>query len=152
MTTDWITDRLPKEKDGDQQGDVSVRQRPDSPEGIELHWKHVGPSVPWRHSSDWNPSKPSLALGQIWKRADGVVVEITHGSEDFDDHPYYAGNWYSADGKSIVHDLCPGQELVELLPPATLEGRVGVIVYQLKELQNRIQPILDLHNKLTRNS
>jgi hypothetical protein len=68
------------------------------------------------------------------------VVEITRSTDEGDEYPYYAGHWYGPDGKSIGHDLSPGLELVDLLPPPTLEGTVAA---QLKELQDRIQLILD---------
>jgi hypothetical protein len=77
------------------------------------------------------------------------VVEITRGTDDGDGYPYYADhNWYGPDGKSNIHDCRPGLELVEFLPPPSpLED----IVKQLKELQDRIQPILDLQNNLPSN-
>ena len=147
MTTDWITDHRPSEADTSGDGYVRMCVSPGSEDWSLVHWSYVGECIPWQHTDYWVP-KPPLAVGQRWRRRDGWVVEITRSTDEGDEYPYYAGHWYGPDGKSIGHDLSPGLELVELLrPPTPLED----IVKQLKELQDRIQQILDLHNNLPSN-
>ena len=51
--SNWITDRPPTEADGDADGDVLVQMRPDSALGTCLHWAHVAPWAPWRHTTFW---------------------------------------------------------------------------------------------------
>ena len=147
-TTGWITDRRPSEKDTHVGGYVRMCVSPGSEDWSLVHWSYVGAGIPWQHTDYWVP-KPPLAVGQSWRRRDGEVVEITRGTDDGDGYPYYADhNWYGPDGKSNIHDCRPGLELVEFLPPPSpLED----IVKQLKELQDRIQPILDLQNNLPSN-
>lgn len=54
----WITDRPPTEADGDKDGDVWVRVRPDRVIGFHMHWSYVGIGTPWRRSQFWLPPAP----------------------------------------------------------------------------------------------
>lgn len=56
--SDWITDRPPTEADGDKDGDVWVRIRPDRELGLHMHWSHVGIGKPWQRSQFWMPPAP----------------------------------------------------------------------------------------------
>jgi hypothetical protein len=49
---EWITDRLPTEADGDQDGDVRMVRC-----GVYYlaHWSYVGSGAPWQHTSCWEP-------------------------------------------------------------------------------------------------
>jgi hypothetical protein len=54
---EWITDRLPTEADGDQDGDVRMQASPG--EGSDsyfiIDWSHVSPGVPWQRTDYWEP-------------------------------------------------------------------------------------------------
>ena len=54
---EWITDRLPTEADGDQDGDVRMQASPG--EGSDsyfiIDWSHVSPGAPWQHTDYWQP-------------------------------------------------------------------------------------------------
>jgi hypothetical protein len=56
MEQEWITDRLPTEADGDENGDVRLRRWPGSSEYNYAHWSHIGPGAPWLHTSYWRPT------------------------------------------------------------------------------------------------
>ncbi len=58
ITDCWITDCLPTEADGDRDGDVWVRIRPDHWIGMHRHWSHVGIGTPWQRSHLWRPPAP----------------------------------------------------------------------------------------------
>lgn len=58
--SNWITDRLPTEADGDKDGDVWVRIRPDLVIVSRMHWSFVGPNTPWQRSQFWKPPAPQL--------------------------------------------------------------------------------------------
>lgn len=140
---EWITDRPPTEKDGDDGGKVLMKSLPDWPnaEGAEVHWSHVGSGIPWRCTVYWDP-QPALAVGQRWRRRDGVVVTI----DEFD--PDAGKFFYTLCARRPVPHFEPHPyDLVELLPPSPLED----LVKQLKEIRDRIQPILDLHYSLPPN-
>ena len=131
MATDnWITDRRPTEADGDDDGDVVLRAGPCLSYGKAMHWRYVGLEAPWRHSNLWRPpadphpkpTKPALALGQRWRRRDGVEVTV----EKFDcDHAWGATHPFWADCHSYAPNgaanasgkLGHSQDLIELLTP-----------------------------------
>ena len=53
---EWITDRLPTEADGDQDGDVRMVLRPNVSAPWHLaHWSCVGAGAFWQHTSCWEP-------------------------------------------------------------------------------------------------
>ena len=58
--SDWITDHPPTKADGDNDGNVWVRIRPDQEIGLHMHWSHVGFGTPWRHSNFWRPPAPQI--------------------------------------------------------------------------------------------
>jgi len=58
--SDWITDRPPTEADGDRDGDVWVRTRPDQEIGFYVHWSIVGIGTPWQRSHFWRPPAPQI--------------------------------------------------------------------------------------------
>lgn len=153
MTTEWIVESRPSEEDSNEDGYVLVCLSPGSEKWRLSHWSYVGAGVPWRHSYTWKPPapKPSLAVGQRWRREDSVVVTI----DEFDrnhtygrTHPFWAGGFSYTPGGSVQISGNPHPyDLTELLPDSPLDE----IVKQLKELRDRIQPILDLHNNLPPN-
>ncbi len=54
MTQEWITDRRPTAVDGDMDGDVRMRLRPDGDGHHLVHWSYAG-GAPWQHTSFWQP-------------------------------------------------------------------------------------------------
>jgi hypothetical protein len=54
MEQKWITDRPPTEADGDENGEVRMRLRPDGDSYHLVHWSYVG-GAPWQHTSSWKP-------------------------------------------------------------------------------------------------
>jgi hypothetical protein len=134
-TNDWIADRRPTEADGDDDGDVRVRYRPDSEYCSYLDWRHVGAGVPWKHCVSWKPpapepTKPALAVGQRWRRRDGEVVTIYATSGDYCQPigDYYqpisgfrAGKWsYDPDGTApFPSGPRPEYDLIELISGPT---------------------------------
>lgn len=143
MTTEWITDRRPREKDAHGDGYVRMCLSPGSEECRLIHWSYVGAGVPWRHPANWEP-KPALAVGQLWQRKDGEVVTIDRFDRNHAygrTHPFWAGgSSYTLDGRVQLSGNPHPWDLVELLPSSPLEE----VVKQLKELRDQIQPILDL--------
>lgn len=111
--SDWITDRQPTEADADRDGEVALRRfadgRRDSATGKHdalVDWRHIGPGVPWKHTWAWEPParvRPTLAVGQVWRRRDGKEVKINdyridhlHGKT----HPFWADkHFYTPEGK-----------------------------------------------------
>ena len=57
--TEWITDRPPTEADGDSDGDVVVRMRPNIEIPQLLHWSYVGTGAPWKHCDQWQSPAPA---------------------------------------------------------------------------------------------
>jgi hypothetical protein len=56
MPQEWITDRLPTEADGDQDGEVRMVLRPNVSAPWHLaHWSCVGAGAFWQHTSCWEP-------------------------------------------------------------------------------------------------
>lgn len=58
--SDWITDRPPTEADGDMDGDVWVRTRPDIGFYVHRNWSIVGIGTPWQRSHFWRPPAPQI--------------------------------------------------------------------------------------------
>jgi len=121
---EWITNRLPTEADADDDGDVTVQNRPETEPsaGPYFNWKLVVPGMAWTHTDTWvepaEPVKQALAVGQQWRRRDGEVVTIsTHDVSDYTGYPFCAGgHWYRVDGSSCINDS--DADLVELIEPA----------------------------------
>lgn len=139
MANDWITDRRPTEADGDGDGDVRVRYSPGSDDSCYLHWSYVGEGAPWKHCDAWQPlapepAKPALAVGQRWRRRDGVVVTIEIHDTRETSYPFHAaGHWYRANGTSCIDRA--GKDLIELISepesqpqPATTTPRKFVAI------------------------
>lgn len=140
-TTEWITDRRPTEADTFGDGYVRMCISPGSEDWTVVHWSYVGAGIPWRHPSSWQP-KPALAVGQRWRRKDGKVVTIDKIDRNHcygQTHPFWAGTISYTPGGSWMPSGPHLYDLVELLPPSPIER----VVKQLKELQDRIQTILD---------
>ena len=55
MEQDWITDRLPTETDGDENGEVWLRNRRSSAPKRLVHFSYVHPGAPWQHTGIWKP-------------------------------------------------------------------------------------------------
>lgn len=52
------------------------------------------------------PSKPKLAIGQIWRRRDGETATVDSFVKLCDDDPYpfgAGGNWYTDEGGLYIH-------------------------------------------------
>lgn len=143
MMTEWITDRRPSEKDTHGDGYVRMCLSPGSEDWSLVHWSYVGAGIPWKHTPHWEP-KPALAVGQRWRRRDGEVVTIDKFDRNHSfgrTHPFWAGrSSYTPSGSCMLSGSPHAWDLVELLPSSPLEE----VVKQLKELRDRIQPILDL--------
>jgi hypothetical protein len=150
ITNEWITDRRPTEADTIGDGYVRMCVSPGSEDWTLVHWSYVGAGIPWRHPADWQP-KPALAVGQRWRRRDRKVVTIDkfdRGHAYGQTHPFWAGeSSYTLDGRVQISVNSHPWDLVELLPSSPLDE----VVKQLKELRDRIQPILDLHDSLPPN-
>jgi len=115
---EWITNRLPTEADADDDGDVTVQNRPETEPsaGSYFNWKMVVPGMAWTHSDFWvEPQKPALAVGQQWRRRDGVVVTISRYDVSHDLF-YAGGHWHRVDGSSCINHS--DADLVELIEPA----------------------------------
>lgn len=76
----WITDRLPTAADADEDGDVTVQNRPkaEPSDAPYFEWELVLPGMAWCHTDIWEQEnepvpapKPALAVGQRWRRRDG---------------------------------------------------------------------------------
>lgn len=74
--SDWITDRPPTEADGDRDGDVWVRTRPDQEIGFYVHWSIVGIGTPWQRSHFWRPPAPQIEPEPVDAEFTPPVVEI----------------------------------------------------------------------------
>lgn len=78
-------------------------------------------------AKDPTPQRPPLAVGQRWRRADGVeaVVESEHTAADVSGANRFLVRcdndlrlWYGADGRGNIHGSHPEFELVELVSEA----------------------------------
>jgi hypothetical protein len=60
--------------------------------------------------------KPELRVGQVWRDRTGATHTITR-DDNTEGHPLLCSNqcWYARDGRSIIHDMSPEIELVELV-------------------------------------
>ena len=57
--SEWTTDRPPTEADGDEDGNVQMRQSPcNSCFTLYVHWSYVKEEVPWQHTHEWKPPAP----------------------------------------------------------------------------------------------
>lgn len=60
---EWITDRQPTKADEDWNGEVLMQRFPDGRESSVYQRDalvaaaHVGPGVPWKHTSIWQPPR-----------------------------------------------------------------------------------------------
>ena len=102
MPHEWITDRLPTEADGDEDGDVRVPRVPggSSQKGDGWWFQHytlIVPGQPWwsEKAAERVESAPTLnlAVGQQWRRRDGKVVVIDKINRDHlwgKTHPFWA--------------------------------------------------------------
>lgn len=121
--SDWIADRRPAEDDADPDGNVIARH-----DGLLqnpcVHYKQVTVHCHWRHTPLWHPPLPTIKVGQKWRRADGVELEV------FIDNglawPLRIGRtlaeafWYGRNGKTgFVSDQ--SMRLVELIQDAPEE-------------------------------
>jgi len=77
--TDWITDRPPARVDGDKHGDVWVQQRPNSEVAFPLHWDHVSPQAPWRHTALWKKSHAASIAGATEPRRFTSITPVDGG-------------------------------------------------------------------------
>ena len=58
--SEWTTDRPPTEADGDEDGNVQMRQSPcNSCFTLYVHWSYVKEEVPWQHTHEWKPPAPA---------------------------------------------------------------------------------------------
>ena len=123
MPHDWITDRLPTEEDGDEDGDVRVPRVPgrSSQKGDEWWFQHyslVVPGQPWWSEKAAQRVEPaptlSFAVGQLWRRRNGEVVRVTQVDPGAD-LPVCVDNgyWQRADGTSCLN--CSEYDLIELV-------------------------------------
>lgn len=62
--SDWIIDRAPTRADGDSDGNVLVRMKPNSPAPMDFHWAYVKPGTPWRRTMLWEAPKPAAPASQ----------------------------------------------------------------------------------------
>jgi hypothetical protein len=124
----WITSRRPTEADGDERGDVRVRDNPDRGIGVYVHWSHISLGAPWKHSELWTPpsepeptapEKPAVAVGQKWRRRDGEIVTIAKndGSHQW---TFMAsdGNYYEPNGYFYSASQIDKRDLIELISEA----------------------------------
>lgn len=87
--SDWITDRLPKSFDGDEDG-VVIIYKPDAKyKRILMYWSKVRIGTPWKHTTIWKPkpapaapdpepetAAPKFRVGQVWRTRGGVECTV----------------------------------------------------------------------------
>jgi hypothetical protein len=105
MPHDWITDRPPTEADADVDGDVRVPRRHGKDPAVcwwPQHYTLIVPGQPWwsEKAAERVEVEPvpapalSFAVGQQWRRRDGVVVVIERIDSNHiwgRTHPFWAG-------------------------------------------------------------
>lgn len=119
--TDWINGRRPTEADADPAGNVIARHD-GLTENPLIKWSLVTDFCLWRHSPDWTPPIPAIKVGQTWRRADGVEVDV-YVDDGTENAPFCIGLtpenawWYGRNGKTVWVNK-PSLTLVELIKDA----------------------------------
>lgn len=69
----WIISTRPTANDADPEGLVVVKRSQLSDTPVALHWTHVGPDIPWRHSPYYKSMDTSWITDRLPKGADADV-------------------------------------------------------------------------------